>query len=321
MSEKAKFACDLHCHTIRSDGCDTPRELIDSAAERGLKVLAITDHDVRPPKTVDTDEGEMDLLEYGRLRGITVLRGCEVSCETQVEDVHIVLLGCDWSDGFFTELEEQVQRSKIESYQRLVELIREDGYPISWEDILNNDGKPIAPELTQKKMIFERLAKIGFAESWSEAKLKCKETPRYQVKRPKPDPLEVIAEAHRCGGIAILAHPYLINEPVQLEGETLSRAEYIERLIEAGLDGIEAEYTYDKTSYSGSLTREEIAREVRALYSGRLAIISGGSDYHADHKKGVKNARAIGEAGVSEEYFYSNPLLARLARTDEALPR
>ena len=310
----AAFPCDLHCHTTRSDGCDTPRELIDSAAALGMRVIAITDHDVPAPESLEVDGEAVSVEDYGSERGVTVLRGCEVSCETLVEDVHLVVLGCDWRDGYFARLEAEVQCSKITSYQRLIELIREDGYNISWEDVLDNGGNPVAPEHTQKKMIFERLAQIGFAGSWSEAKLKCKENERYRVNRPKPDPVEVIKEAHRCAGIVILAHPYLINEPVRLESGEMSRARYIERLIGAGLDGIEAEYTYDKTSYSGSMTRGEIACEVRSRYAERLSVISGGSDYHADRKKGVKNAREIGEAGVTERYFFSNPALARLAR-------
>ena len=62
-------------------------------------------------------------------------------------------------------------------------------------------------------------------------------------------------------------------------------------MIASGLDGIEANYTYDKTSYNGSLSKEEICKEVIENYGKRLRIISGGSDYHADGKKGVENPR------------------------------
>ena len=50
--ETKHYAVDLHCHTTRSDGADTPRELIDHAAARGLKVIAITDHDICPPEEI-----------------------------------------------------------------------------------------------------------------------------------------------------------------------------------------------------------------------------------------------------------------------------
>ena len=36
---------DLHTHSDVSDGSDTPAELIRKAAEAGLDIVAITDHD------------------------------------------------------------------------------------------------------------------------------------------------------------------------------------------------------------------------------------------------------------------------------------
>jgi len=36
---------DLHCHSIISDGTLTPTQLVERAFERGVKVLALTDHD------------------------------------------------------------------------------------------------------------------------------------------------------------------------------------------------------------------------------------------------------------------------------------
>ena len=82
-----------------------------------------------------------------------------------------------------------------------------------------------------------------------------------------------------------------------------SRAEYIETLLAAGLDGIEVRYSYDKTTYKGSLTPEEIEAEVRRDYTHRVRFLSGGSDYHADHKKGAKKVRQLGERGLSVPEF------------------
>lgn len=42
------YACDLHTHTTRSDGADTPKEVISRAALKGIRILAITDHDIVP---------------------------------------------------------------------------------------------------------------------------------------------------------------------------------------------------------------------------------------------------------------------------------
>ena len=130
-----------------------------------------------------------------------------------------------------------------------------------------------------------------------------KDTPRYHILRRKPDPVDVIKQVHRTGGIAIMAHPYLVNEPVCVTAGKMSRHDYIDRLIGAGLDGIEASYAYDKTSYDGTLTPEELEAKVRERYSRKVRIISGGSDYHADWKKGVRNYRELGERGLTMEEF------------------
>ena len=39
----ARYPCDMHCHTVRSDGNDTPQELIENAARLGLLAIGITD--------------------------------------------------------------------------------------------------------------------------------------------------------------------------------------------------------------------------------------------------------------------------------------
>ncbi|MGQ3089325.1 MAG: PHP domain-containing protein, partial [Methylophilus sp.] len=36
---------DLHCHSTMSDGLLTPEELVAHAASKGVRVLALTDHD------------------------------------------------------------------------------------------------------------------------------------------------------------------------------------------------------------------------------------------------------------------------------------
>ena len=346
------YLVDLHTHSTRSDGADTPKQLIDNAAARGMKVLAITDHDIRPPEKIQIDrirsdqrrkdtspagpgqrepdirltetvpeaEGSepvmMDAVEYALFKGLYLIRGIEISCETTAEDCHIVCLGCDWKDPFFDMLEKSVVESKTGSYRELVRRLNADGMEMTWEEVLDNGGNPVREDQVQKKMIFELIARKGYLKDWSAAKLMVKNTPAYQILREKPDPVEVIRQAHRCGGIAIMAHPYLVNEPVLLPEGRMDRAAYIDRLIAAGLDGIEACYSYAKTSYGGSLTQEQIEREVRERYTDRLAVISGGSDYHADHKKGVDPAKArnIGECGITMEYFQQNEVLQAVLR-------
>ena len=310
-----KYLCDLHTHTNRSDGSDTPKEVLDQAAALGMHALAITDHDVRPPERIAADSGGKGIVEYAQSKKLVLLRGIEISCETLIEDTHIVGFGCDWHAPYFDELEASVVASKVESYRKLVDELNRNGIAVAWEEVLDNNGSPVPEHAVQKKMLFECIARKGFAESWSAAKQMIKTTPKYQFNREKPTAASAIHAIHATGGIAILAHPYLVSEQVDYKGGTISRDEFIRALIAEGLDGIEANYTYDKTSYCGGMTKEAIAREVIDRYAPLVGVVSGGSDYHADHKKGVANARQIGEAGITPDAFAANPLLRRVVNT------
>lgn len=307
----ANYEVDLHGHTVRSDGNDTPEEFILHAKERGVRICAITDHDVIPPRTVRIDGEERNIQEWAREQGVDVMLGIEVSCETWIDDTHLICFGCDWDNPFFKKLDEFTVNSKVGSYRKLTEALAKKGMAINWDEVLYNSGNPVPEHQVQKKMIFELLARKGYFDSWSDAKLYVKEARDLAIKREKPDAVTVIKEAHRAGGYVIMAHPYLVTEPVTYRGKIIYRSVYIERLIEAGLDGIEASYTYDKTSYFGKLTAEEIRDEVKQYYGQRL-FISGGSDYHGDGKKGVKNPREIGECGITLEEFRANKRLMEL---------
>jgi 3',5'-nucleoside bisphosphate phosphatase len=304
------YPCDLHCHTTRSDGNDTPRELIDHAAAQGLRALGLTDHDVPPPERIEIDGAEVLATEYARRQGVRLLPGCEYSCDTWVDDVHICGYQLDWRRSEVLAEAEAAEHSKSRAYEELCQRLTARGMPIDWEqDILlyrKPDGSPARrkPEDVQRKHVFETMAAKGFTQSWNEAKNLVQGDPELNVKRRKIDPVAAIELIHRCGGVAVLAHPYLIEETVRPGGgQPMNRATYIDRLIQAGLDGIEASYTYDKTSYTGTMTPEQIEHEIRRLYRNRVRFLSGGSDYHADHKKGAKRVRSLGERGLSLEEF------------------
>jgi len=305
------YPCDMHCHTVRSDGNDTPRELIDAAAELGMYAIGLTDHDVPPPAAVELPDGRrVDAVEHAAGRGVRLVKGYEFSCDTHVDDVHICGYGLNWQRPELLAEVAAAENSKSRAYEELCERLSASGMPIDWErDILHYtgpDGRPATrrPDHVQRKHVFEAMAAKGYVPSWSDAKILVRDNPDLNVRRRKIDPREAIGLIRRCGGVAVLAHPYLIDERVESPGRPpRSREQYIDELIEAGLNGIEARYTYDKTSYKGALTPEQVEAEVRERYGRRLRIISGGSDYHADHKKGARKVRALGERGLTVEEF------------------
>ena len=75
----ANYECDLHGHTNRSDGNDSPVEYIRHAVHRGVKILAITDHDIVPPEMIELGGGKrQEITAYAKGIGVELLRGIEL---------------------------------------------------------------------------------------------------------------------------------------------------------------------------------------------------------------------------------------------------
>ena len=62
---------DLHCHSTHSDGLLTPAAVAQRAAERGVDVLALTDH--------DEVSGLAEARAAAEAAGIALCRGAELS--------------------------------------------------------------------------------------------------------------------------------------------------------------------------------------------------------------------------------------------------
>ena len=161
-------------------------------------------------------------------------------------------------------------------------------------------------------MIFDVLPDVGFAPTWAEAKSIVNRTPRYHIAREKPDAVKVIENIHRVGGYTILAHPLLIPDNVFTNGISLSREQFIDKLLAVGLDGIEIRYPYHQTSYTGTLTDQQAEEYVTQKYAERVRMISAGSDYHAEHKTNTTNPRLLGQCGLTWDEFSVNPYWQKL---------
>ncbi len=84
MGELFKFFADLHIHTALSPCADdsaTPPNIVASAIENGMQMIAVTDH--------NSAENVEAVVKCGKLHGLKVIPGMEVaSCE----EVHLVCL-------------------------------------------------------------------------------------------------------------------------------------------------------------------------------------------------------------------------------------
>jgi 3',5'-nucleoside bisphosphate phosphatase len=217
---------DLHTHTVYSDGTFTPSELIALAHERGLDVVAVTDH--------DTTNGLMEASAAGAEAGIEVVPGVEFSTVRDGDGMHLLAYFMDLAD---LELMAELQRLRADRFsrgERMVAKLQELGYPITFERVhdIAEGGNIIRPHVAQA------LVEAGVIPTVKDAFTDelIGSGGRAYVEKHALHPIQAIELIHRAGGACVLAHPGTWREvsPVPVE--------VIESLVEAGLDGLEASH-------------------------------------------------------------------------------
>lgn len=83
---------DLHIHSNASDGKQTPQQIVDEAANKGISVIALTDH-----HTVNNID---EIKQYAASRNIAVISGIEFRTEYGAKSVHMI--------GLFPEKHENI---------------------------------------------------------------------------------------------------------------------------------------------------------------------------------------------------------------------
>lgn len=246
---------DLHSHTNASDGQLSPAELVALAQQIGLTTLAITDH--------DTTDGVQPALEAAG-DSLAIIPGVELSAEDEAGDVHTL--------GYFVNIHHEVFQHKLERFragryyrgQEIVKKLAALGMPLEWARIeAIADGGSIG-----RPHIARAMLEAGFVKSIQDAfdKYIDNDGPAY-VARSRLTPEEAVEMIHEAGGVAVLAHPGLLDD----------YAAMIERLVPVGLDGVEVVYPKHST---------EVETHLRLLADRHDLIITGGSDFHGHNIPG-----------------------------------
>ena len=125
---------DLHIHTTGSDGTYTPREAVKLARDRGLKAMAVTDH--------DTVIGYPEAAAAGEELGIEVVPGIEISTKYGVA-VHVLGYYIDPASPALRPVLDWVVADRDSRNRKMAELMAADGLPVTYEGMQARFGEVI----------------------------------------------------------------------------------------------------------------------------------------------------------------------------------
>lgn len=263
---------DLHTHSNVSDGSDPPAAVMRRAAEAGLDVVALTDH--------DTTAGHEEARQAAP-PSLTVVPGMELSCWLSGHSLHLLAY---WADPGHAELASECRAMRDDRVRRaraMVERLQALGAPVTWDQV----ERAAAGGVVGRPHVAAAMAEAGVVAGPEEAF-----TPewigaggRAHVGKRALDPVRAIRLVRAAGGVCVLAHPGAAARGWTIPDESVAG------LAEAGLAGLEVDHPDH-----GPAQR----RRLGALAARLGLVASGGSDDH-----GERTGRRIGCATIAPDAY------------------
>ncbi|TMG50145.1 MAG: PHP domain-containing protein [Chloroflexi bacterium] len=251
------YPIDLHTHSLRSDGALSPADLIRRAADRGVSVLSLSDH--------DTLAGVAEAVAAGDALGVRVIPASELNTESEWGDAHVLGYFIDPADQPLEARLRWLRENRGRRIELMVEKLNQLGYSVSLDRVLEiaQGGALGRPHLA------EALLEKGYVRSYEESfdTILAKGSPAY-VARVGLSPLEAVALVRTHGGVPSLAHP----------GTVVGLEALLPKMVAAGLAGIEAYYGEHSP---------EMTERCLALARTHGLVPTGGSDFHGRGEHGV----------------------------------
>ena len=246
---------DLHIHTTYSDGTFSPRQVVDTALECNLDVIALTDHD-----NILSHKIAMDYIKEKDYK-LEIIPGVEINTIYKGYEVHILGYFMDTQNEDFQNLLKEQQQARVNQAVEMVELLnKKAGIRVKYEDIqsLVAQGGSIG-----RPHIARAITNAGGTANVMEAYSKyINDSSNVYVPRKTVTPHDAVEIINDAGGIPVFAHPIDVDISEKLTKE----------LVSFGLRGIEAYHRKHSPA---------VVEYFSTLAEKYGLIITGGSDFHA----------------------------------------
>jgi len=251
---------DLHCHSNVSDGTLTPVELVNRAAGRGVKMMALTDHD-----DVDgLDEARAAAAQYG----MTFINGVEISVSWRSHTLHIVGLNITPDYPPLLDGLSGVRSGRGERAKKMSDELAKAGIGGVLEGVYHYANNP---NMIGRTHFARYLVEAGHCKDVKSVfnRFLVKGKPGY-VPHQWASLRDAIGWILGSGGVAVLAHPgRYMSGRVGMGNKTMR--ELLAEFVELGGQAIEV--------VTGSHTPEQYAEFAR--YAGEFKLLAScGSDFH-----------------------------------------
>jgi predicted metal-dependent phosphoesterase TrpH len=264
---------DLQSHSTHSDGALPAAEVVQRAAEAGVELLALSDH--------DTVSGVSEAIATGERLGVRIVPAVEISAvdagSPVPRELHILGYGIDHAGTLLTERLTEFLADREQRTLRMAAALKELGFELDEQqlDARIAAGKPIGrPHLAEAVLAAPanaaRLEQEGIDDIGSLIRGYLIEgRPAFRL-RETPTVAEAVEAIHEAGGVSIWAHPFWdVADPADVLAS-------IDRFVALGIDGVEAFYV--------THTREQT--ELLARRCDELGLLSTGSaDYHGPENR------------------------------------
>jgi 3',5'-nucleoside bisphosphate phosphatase len=245
---------DLHTHSTASDGTDSPAVVMRRAADAGLDLVALTDH--------DTLAGHHE-ARAALPPGLTLVEGMELSCRLDGRSVHLLCYGVDPDDPALAGECEAIRTDRVRRAEAIVGKLREMGAGVTWEQVVELAGGGVVgrPHIARAMVAAGAISTPAqaFTSDWIGPG-----GPAY-VSRYALDPVAAVGLVRAAGGVAVLAHPGAVSRGWKIPDAAIAT------LAAAGLAGLETDHPDHD---------EPTRRRLAGLASSLDLIPSGGSDDH-----------------------------------------